>query len=157
MTFREMVALENALNERRSAIEAAQDKILGEEPLTEAEKFAVWQIITDVIHGHDARQLVGIAPRGGPRPYSEHPIFIIGVHYWVLQVGKNAMLAKQAAAEVSLHWGVPAPRVQKMARQVRSNAEMMLATQPHADILKWIESCTPARMSELLRTPILGE
>jgi hypothetical protein len=53
-TFREMVSLENALNERRRAIEAAQDKILGEEPLTEAEKFGVWQIITDVIHGHDA-------------------------------------------------------------------------------------------------------
>jgi hypothetical protein len=67
------------------------------------------------------------------------------VHYWVLQACEKKMLAKEAAAEVSRHWGITPLRVQKIARKVRTIAEVMLKMQPHEETLQWVESTTPPR------------
>lgn len=156
-TFASMIAKEEKQDALRAAIESAKDKLLDDEPLTWAEKLAVYEVLADVLHGYDARALAGISHRSGPRPYSETPQFAVAVHYWLLRSpkrGADQLLAKQAAHDVASQWGLSATRVQKIARELKWQAEKMIAVGSYATTSEWVQRFREILEQNGMRTPI---
>lgn len=114
---------------RRVAFESALNTLVYRKPLSEEETDLILSILFDIQNGHDARQLLGIKSRRGPRVDENQTQgeMSISVHYWVLRV-QAKMLAKVAAAEVARHWKMSPLRVHKIARKHRAWARSVVAS-----------------------------
>jgi hypothetical protein len=141
-----------------AAFENAIDNLLHADPLSLEDRLLLAEVLIDIQNGHDARDLLGIKHKSGPRPKDDIDEGFVSIHYWALQMLEPTMLGKQAAWVVSRHWSIPTLQVAKIGRKLKVSAQKYVREHITPSTLRnmeWTAAFSRGRMQGL--TPIPPE
>jgi hypothetical protein len=120
----------------------------------EEDKYVLSLVGMDLLRGHDARELIGIKRKRGPRETYAAARSEIAFHYYRLQLGEPFLLAKQAGDVVSAQWGIPSLRIKKIAGARRIEARRAAEMDTDGKRLKHCEFVASIFSGNISRTPI---